>query len=124
METIVLASNNKNKIKEFKKILKNYNIIPMEDIGFDQDIVEDGKTFLDNSLIKTNKIAKYCKEKGLNYMVMADDSGLCVDALNGEPGVYSARYAGNHDQQANRKNFWKIWKMLKTQTEQQVLFVQ
>lgn len=103
METIVLASNNKNKIKEFKEILTNYNIIPMKDIGFDQDIVEDGKTFLDNSLIKTNTIAKYCKEKGLNYMVMADDSGLCVDALNGEPGVYSARYAGNHDQQANRK---------------------
>ncbi len=103
METIVLASNNKNKIKEFKKILKNYNIIPMEDIGFEQDIVEDGKTFLDNSLIKANTIAKYCKEKGLNYMVMADNSGLCVDALNGEPGVYSARYASNHDQQANRK---------------------
>lgn len=63
METIVLASNNKNKIKEFKKILKNYNIIPMEDIGFEQDIVEDGKTFLDNSLIKTNTIAKILQRK-------------------------------------------------------------
>lgn len=102
METIVLASNNQHKIKEFKEIMKDYNIITMAEVGFTDDIVEDGDTFLANSTIKSKTIAKYLKEKNLNYMVMADDSGLCVDALNGDPGVYSARYAGEHTQQANR----------------------
>lgn len=102
METIVLASNNQHKIKEFKEIMKDYNIVTMAEVGFTDDIVEDGDTFLANSTIKSQTIAKYLKEKNLNYMVMADDSGLCVDALNGDPGVYSARYAGEHTQQANR----------------------
>ncbi|MCI5714119.1 MAG: RdgB/HAM1 family non-canonical purine NTP pyrophosphatase [Firmicutes bacterium] len=102
METIVLASNNQHKIKEFKEIMKDYNIVTMAEVGFTDDIVEDGDTFLANSTIKSKTIAKYLKEKNLNYMVMADDSGLCVDALNGNPGVYSARYAGEHTQQANR----------------------
>ena len=102
METIVLASNNQHKIKEFKEIMKDYNIVTMAEVGFTDDIVEDGDTFLANSTIKSKTIAKYLKEKNLNYMVMADDSGLCVDALNGDPGVYSARYAGEHTQQANR----------------------
>ena len=102
METIVLASNNQHKIKEFKDIIKDYNIVTMAEVGFTDDIVEDGDTFLANSTIKSKTIAKYLKEKNLNYMVMADDSGLCVDALNGDPGVYSARYAGEHTQQANR----------------------
>lgn len=102
METIVLASNNQHKIKEFKEIMKDYNIVTMAEVGFTDDIVEDGDTFLANSTIKSKTIAKYLKEKNLDYMVMADDSGLCVDALNGDPGVYSARYAGEHTQQANR----------------------
>lgn len=102
METIVLASNNQHKIKEFKEIMKNYNIVTMAEVGFTDDIVEDGDTFLANSTIKSKTIAKYLKEKNLNYMVMADDSGLCVDALNGAPGIYSARYAGEHNHQANR----------------------
>ena len=102
METIVLASNNQHKIKEFKEIMKDYNIVTMAEVGFTDDIVEDGDTFLANSTIKSKTIAKYLKERNLNYMVMADDSGLCVDALNGDPGVYSARYAGEHTQQANR----------------------
>lgn len=102
METIVLASNNQHKIKEFKEIMKDYNIVTMAEVGFTDDIVEDGDTFLANSTIKSKTIAKYLKEKNLNYMVMADDSGLCVDALNGAPGIYSARYAGEHNHQANR----------------------
>ena len=102
METIVLASNNQHKIKEFKEIMKDYNIVTMAEVGFTDDIVEAGDTFLANSTIKSKTIAKYLKERNLNYMVMADDSGLCVDALNGDPGVYSARYAGEHTQQANR----------------------
>ena len=102
METIVLASNNKHKIKEFKKILKDYNILSLEDIGFYDDIVEDGNSFLENSLIKAKTISNYLKEKNLEYIVVADDSGLCCEALDGAPGIYSARYAGDHNIQANR----------------------
>lgn len=103
METIVLASNNQHKIKEFKKIMTDYNIVAMGEVGFTGDIVEDGKTLLENSLIKSKTIENFLKTKGLNYMVMADDTGLEIDALNGEPGIYSARYAGDHNSEANRK---------------------
>ncbi len=102
MKTIVVASNNKHKIKEIKKILTSYNILTLNDIDFYDDIVEDGKTFEENALIKAKNIHNYLKEKNLEYIVMAEDSGLCVDSLNGAPGVYSARYAGNHNDQANR----------------------
>ena len=108
METIVLASNNAHKIKEFKEILTEYNIVPMAEVGFNEDIEENGTTFVENSKIKTAAISKYLKSKNLDYMVMADDSGLCVDALNGEPGVYSARYAGEHNHQANRDKLLRV----------------
>lgn len=107
MEKIVLASNNEHKIKEFKEIFKNYEIIPMKEVGFVDEIIEDGKTFHENSKIKTSTISKFLKSKNLNYMVMADDSGLCVDSLNGEPGVYSARYSKEHNDAANRKQLLK-----------------
>jgi XTP/dITP diphosphohydrolase len=96
METIILASNNKHKVKEFKEMLKNYNVLTLNDIEFYDDIEENGTTFEENSLIKAKTIHDFLLEKGLNYIVIADDSGLCVDSLNGAPGVYSARYAGEH----------------------------
>ena len=102
MKKIVLASNNQHKIKEFNKMITNYEIISLKDINFNEDIVEDGETFLDNSLIKAKTISNYIKSMGLDYDVIADDSGLCCVALDGEPGVFSARYAGNHNDQANR----------------------
>ena len=102
MKKIVLASNNKHKVKEFKDILKDYEILTMSDIGFDSDIVEDGNSFLENSLIKAKTISEYLKSKNLDYIVIADDSGLCCDALNGEPGIHSARYASDHDIKKNR----------------------
>ena len=101
MKKIVLASNNKHKVKEIKEILSDYDILTLNDISFYGDIVEDGETFLDNALIKAKEISKYIREKGLNYDVIADDSGLCCNGLDGAPGVYSARYAGNHDDKAN-----------------------
>ena len=107
MEKVVVASNNKHKIKEFKEILKNYEILSLKDIDFNDDIVEDGKTFEENSLIKAKTIHDYLKSKNLDYIVMADDSGLCVDSLNGEPGIYSARYAKEHDDKANRDKLLK-----------------
>ena len=99
---IVLASNNKHKIKEFKDILKGIEILSLNDIGFNDDIIEDGETFLENALIKAKTVSKYLKSRGLNYTVLADDSGLCVNSLDGNPGIYSARYASNHDDKANR----------------------
>ena len=102
MDKIVIASNNKHKIKEFKEMLSNYEILSLNDIEFNGDIVEDGNSFEENALIKARTIHNYLKEKGLNYLVMADDSGLCCDALDGAPGIYSARYSEEHNDQANR----------------------
>ena len=108
MKTIVLASNNKHKLKEFKEILKDYKIITLNEIEYYDDIEETGKTFEENAMIKAETIHKYLKEKGLDYIVVAEDSGLCVDALNGAPGIYSARYAGGHgNDQANRDKLRK-----------------
>ncbi|MBR6690488.1 MAG: RdgB/HAM1 family non-canonical purine NTP pyrophosphatase [Bacilli bacterium] len=102
MKKIVLASNNKHKIKEFKEIL-GVEILTLNDIGYFEEIEETGTTFLENALIKASTISEYLKQKGLNYDVLADDSGICCEALNGEPGIYSARYAGEHgNNKANR----------------------
>ena len=93
---IVVASNNKHKIEEIKSILANrYDLMSMEEIGFMEDIVEDADTFVGNALIKARTI-----HQKFNCNCLADDSGLVIEALNNEPGVYSARYAGepvNHD---------------------------
>ena len=108
MDTIVIASNNKHKIKEFREIIKDYNILSLEGIGYYDDIEEDGKTFEENSLIKARNVHEYLENNGLNYIVIADDSGLCVDSLDGAPGIYSARYSGVHgNDQANRDKLLK-----------------
>lgn len=107
-KTIVIASNNKHKLKEFKEILTDYNIISLNDIEYFDDIEENGKTFEENALIKAETIHNYLKNKRLDYIVVADDSGLCVDSLNGAPGIYSARYAGVHgNNEANRNKLQK-----------------
>ena len=107
MKTIVLASNNKHKIKEFKEMLPEYNVLSLSDINYTDDIEETGETFEENSLLKARTIHDYLKDSHPDYIVIADDSGLCCKALNGKPGVYSARYAGNHDDQANRDKLRK-----------------
>ena len=89
MTTIILASNNKDKVKEVKEILKGYNVISLKDAGIDLDVEENGTTFEENALIKARAV---CKLTG--QLTMADDSGLEIDYLNKEPGVYSARYMG------------------------------
>ncbi len=88
---LIVASNNKNKIKEIKEIFKGFdcNIKSLKDINFNCDIEETGTTFEENSLIKARTIYNL-----YHTAVIADDSGLMVEALNGEPGVYSHRYAG------------------------------
>ena len=96
MKKVVLASNNKHKIKEFNEILNNVEILTLNDIGYYDEIEETGVTFLENALIKAETISKYLKSKGLDYDVISDDSGLCCLGINLEPGIYSARYAGEH----------------------------
>ena len=120
MKTIVLASNNKHKIEEFKEMLPNYEILALKDIGLFDDIVEDGSTFLENSLIKAKAVTNFLKEQNKKALVIADDSGLCVNSLNGEPGVFSARYGGDHDFQACRD---KLLKNLKDKTDRSAYFV-
>ncbi len=99
MKKIVLASNNKHKLKEIREVLNNYEILSLEDINFHEEIEENGKSFEENALIKAKAIRKFLKD---NTKILADDSGLCCVALNDEPGIYSARYAKNHDDKANR----------------------
>ncbi len=97
--TICFATNNANKLKEARELLSQYEVVGLKDIGCHEDIPETADTIEGNSLLK----AKYVFE---NYHIacFADDTGLEVDALGGEPGVYSARYAGkHHDSEANMK---------------------
>jgi XTP/dITP diphosphohydrolase len=90
---VIFATNNLGKLKEVKSIFSdtNFEIISLKEIGFNKDIEETGSTFEENAFIKADTIfEKY------NLPVIADDSGLMVDQLKGEPGVYSARYAGEN----------------------------
>ena len=101
---ILYGTGNKEKLKQMKKIVElnniNIDIIGIKDIGFDKNIVEDGETFEENSKIKAKAIRQFCNENNINdVIILADDAGLCVDALDGKPGVYSARYAGDHASQ-------------------------
>ena len=101
---MIYGSSNVNKIKDIKSIIKAHGvdieIISLKDIGFDSEIVEDGETFEENSEIKAKAVKKFCEKKQINYdIITTDDAGLCVDCLNGEPGVYSARYASEHASQ-------------------------
>jgi len=107
---IVLASNNEHKLKEFKEILTSYKIITLKDIGFTEEIEETGSTFEENALIKAKTVHDFLQNKNLDYPVIAEDSGLCVDALDGAPGIYSARYAGGHSN--DKKNRDKLQKEL------------
>lgn len=95
----VLASHNQNKIKEMERILSpiGIEVVSAEDMGFMEDVEENGTTFKENSLIKAHAVCD-----ALCMPAIADDSGLCVDALSGRPGIYSARYAGDgHDDEKN-----------------------
>lgn len=98
MSEIILASNNKDKVKEVKQILKDYDIVSLKDAGISVDVEENGTTFEENALIKARAIAKLTGK-----MTMADDSGLEIDYLDKAPGVYSARFMG-HDTSYDIKN--------------------
>ena len=98
---ICAASNNQGKLKELRRILERmgHTVKSLRELGIDIDPEETGTTFAENARIKAEA---FCKASGLP--TVADDSGLCVDALQGAPGVYSARYAGHHgDDDANNQ---------------------
>ena len=98
---LLIASNNAGKLREFKEILSAYysEILTPRDLALSLEVEENGRTFEENALIKARAFAK-----AAHMDAMADDSGLCVDALDGAPGVYSARYAGDHgDDDANNQ---------------------
>ncbi len=95
---LVLASGNAHKIKEIAKMLTEYQVVGYKDLGFNEEIEENGKTFYENALIKAKTISD-----ALGIPALADDSGICVEALNGAPGIYSARYAGDGNDEHNNE---------------------
>ena len=110
MEDIVFATNNPNKLKEVREIIGNkFNILSLSDIGCFEEIPETGNTFYENALLK----AKHVKIN-YGYDCFSEDSGLCVDWLKGAPGVYSARYAreSENDTLDDQKNIDKLLKNL------------
>ncbi|MGN0813927.1 MAG: RdgB/HAM1 family non-canonical purine NTP pyrophosphatase [Candidatus Coproplasma sp.] len=97
LKEIVVASGNRGKIKEILKIFSDATLKTMREAGFEEDVEETGETFAENAYIKAKAVCD-----ALNKPALADDSGLCVDALDGAPGLYSARYSGGGDKE-NRK---------------------
>ncbi len=88
---LVVASGNAHKLREIAQIFTDFEVVSQKQAGFDEDVEETGVTFTENALIKARSASK-----ALGLIALADDSGICVDALNGAPGVYSARYCGYH----------------------------
>ncbi|MDP4182412.1 MAG: XTP/dITP diphosphatase [Bacillota bacterium] len=107
MKKFIAATKNKGKIKEISEILNSfpYEVFSMESVGLDNDIEETGATFEENALIKAKEICAITGE-----IVMADDSGLEVDYLDGAPGIYSARFAGENATDEDKNN--KLLKLL------------
>ena len=104
MKQLLLATHNRHKVKELRAMLKAdqvlsslFEVLSFDDIGYHEDIIEDGDTFEENALIKAKVGA------ALGYITVADDSGLSVDALDGAPGVYTARYAGENATDAENR---------------------
>lgn len=97
-EKLVVATGNAHKLREIAEIFTEYEVISQKQAGFDEDVEETGTTFEENALIKARAASK-----ALGVVALADDSGICVNALGGAPGVYSARYCGWHaDDKSNR----------------------
>lgn len=99
---LVFATHNVGKLKEMRSILLGLNtkVVSAEEVGIGDDVVEDGKTFAENALKK----ARYVAQQSGQWAV-ADDSGLCIRALNGAPGVFSARWAGENSSDQEKTNF-------------------
>ena len=96
MKKLIFATGNKDKMAEIREIMDDlgFTVSSMKEEGIESDPEENGETFEENSLIKARAVHEVLVEKGIEAIVLADDSGLVIDCLNGEPGIYSARYLG------------------------------
>ena len=115
-QVIVLASGNAHKIREISDMLPEFKVVGYKEMGFNEEIVEDGLTFYENALIKAKTVSK-----ALNLPALADDSGISVEAMGGGPGVYSARYAG--EKCTPKDNRVKMLKFLEGVTNRKAKFV-
>ena len=116
MKQIVFSTHNENKLKEIKKILSDkFKILGLSDLNWDDEIIESGKTLAQNADIKASYINKL-----YNIDCFADDTGLEINSLNGEPGVYSARYAG--DECSSEKNIEKVLNSLSNKKCRKAVF--
>ena len=117
---ILYGTGNKAKVEAMKKIIKVHGfdaeLFTIKDVGFDQDVEENGTTFEENSEIKARAIKDFCDKNNIDdKIIITDDAGLCVDALNGEPGVYTGRYAGENPTQI--ENITKLLNNMKEYTK-------
>lgn len=105
MEKILVATNNKGKLKELKEILNNYELLSLKDINLTIDVDEDGNSFEENSKEKAKTVSEIAK-----MPCIADDSGLCIDVLDGWPGIYTSRFLGDNatDRQRNENILEKM----------------
>jgi len=114
MQQLVIASNNAHKIGEIKEIVGDIELLSLKDIAFNAEIPEPFHTFEENALAKASAIYKFC---GKN--IFADDSGICVNALGGAPGVDSAHYSGERD---DEKNLQKVLTALKDKEDKSAFY--
>lgn len=136
---LIIASHNKGKIQEIQEILKpfSFNIKGLEEIGFQEEIIEDGESLEENALIKLRAIEKFLKEKKITASILSDDTGLFVKELKGKPGIHSARYGGEDvndllnrkrllkelDKKENRKAYFEtVLAFYDAEKEKEVLF--
>ena len=118
MQKILIGTNNKGKVKEYKFFLSNYfDVLTPAEIGINFDIAETGTTYEENSLLKL----EFYRKKNLNMAILCDDSGLEIESLNNEPGVFSARYAG--EDSSDQDNINKVLVNLKGKKDRKAKFV-
>ena len=122
---IIFGTTNERKVEDLQNIIKELNLdlelLSMKGVGWNRgEIEENGKTIEENSLIKANAIFDFCKENNIKYPIITDDAGLFCEALNGEPGVYTARYADDElKQNPNLPKHQAILKLLRKLNDKQ-----
>ena len=118
MQKVLIGTNNKGKVKEYKFFLSNYfHVLTPSDIGINFDVAETGSTYEENSLLKL----EFLRRKDLNMAILCDDSGLEIESLNNEPGVFSARYAG--EDCSDQDNIDKVLRNLNGKKDRKAKFI-
>jgi len=118
MQKVLIGTNNKGKVKEYKFFLSNYfHVLTPSDIGINFDVAETGSTYEENSLLKL----EFLRRKDLNMAILCDDSGLEIQSLNYEPGVFSARYAG--EDCSDQDNIDKVLRNLNGKKDRKAKFI-